>query len=810
MDHLRRVLRSPLHFFLCTCAVIVAAGSAAVVFTFMNALWFRPPSIDDPARLVVIVRPGGGMRAGSLFSDLALTGFRDMGVFGGVAGQATTNVTSTDLTPLLTLGRAGQVVETVGVTENYFSVLGVPVRGRDFSAEDTWPGAPTVAIISDDLWRRSYQGDPGVIGSVVPASPFPVRIIGIAPVRFGGALKGERVHVWLPYTQLPALAGAAAPRNGIPMINFCRMRPGATVEGTRHAFLTALASQGRSIDGLDVVALGDLFGAPDIPLVVVRNTDMVRLVGAVALLLVAAGCTTLIALLLAHYQHRQREMIVRVALGATRLDLLRQVAAELALIVVTATIGVLAVSAAAVKVLPTFTLPGGIDLSRLDLTPDWRVLLLTAMTCLLLVAVAAIVPVLRVAGPSVRVGLNDSAATGTPRALRTRRVVLGVHAGLTVLILVMAGLFVQSAIHALTNGPGFDYEKTLFVSVGMPARPGRIEDPSTRTAYERFGNAAEQLFESIRALPEIENAALGGPPLGTRGARLLEQVSVVRTDEGSHDLRVASHVVGPGYMQTLGVPMVLGHEPAALGQFVISTTLAAEAWPSQSPIGRPLECNGARGIVAGVVDMGFASVRLGRPGVFFIFDATSNSPAALENRKRFDFVIRSSNLAEARQIVSERVRAAFPDASFVRLTSGTELVDGDLGQERLGAWFLSVVGASAWLLGVASVFGLVGYVVECRRREFGVRMALGASTQDLLRRATWAGAAPTMVGGICGLVAAVWLGEIVEGFLLGIRGVDLQTYVAAFGLFVATACVAGLVAAFRVRHIHPVQALRAE
>lgn len=808
MDHLRRVLRSPVHFLLCTGAVIVAAGSAAVVFTFMNALWFRPASIQDPNSLVVVVHTSAPRAFFPGFSPGALAWFREMGVFDGIAGQLDTNNMAADLTPRLMLARVGRVTETLGVTEDYFRVLGVAVMGPGFSAEDVQPGAPPAVVISDGIWRRAYRADPSVIGSVVNASPFPVRIAGVAEAGFTGALRGEQFQIWLPYTQLPALAGATTLGNVIPLVTLCRMRSGATLASTRQAFFSMYASQGRPIADLEVVRLTDLFGAPGVPLTIIRNDQMIRLIGGMALLLVAAGCTTLIALLLVHYQHRQREMVVRVALGATRWDLFRQVAGELSLIVFVGIAGVLVVSTMAAGVLPHFTLPGGIDLGRLDLSPDWRVFLVVAITCVLLVGIAALFPVLRLARPGVAEELNASAATGTQRTLRMRRVILGVHAALTVLILITAGLFVQSAIAALTKGPGFDYDKTLFASVRMPTVRG-LSAAATQAAYQRYGTAARDLLEAARAQPEIETAAIAGPPLDERIATRLDSTGELRTDDGVHDLAVIFQAVGPNYLEALGVPVLIGQAPTTPGELVVSATLAAEVWPDNSPIGRRLEFSGARGTVSGVVDMGFGSVRRGRPAMFLVFDAAENLPAALQAGS-FRFVVHSAHIAEARKKVTALIRETFPDSPAVSVISGTELVEADLGQERLGAWFLSIVGTSAWLLGVASVFGLVGYVVECRRREFGVRMALGASSRNLLRLATWAGVEPTLAGSAFGLIAALWMSKLVEAFLIGIGGIDVPTYAIGFGLFVVSGATAGLIAAVRVRRIHPMQALRAE
>jgi ABC-type antimicrobial peptide transport system permease subunit len=237
--------------------------------------------------------------------------------------------------------------------------------------------------------------------------------------------------------------------------------------------------------------------------------------------------------------------------------------------------------------------------------------------------------------------------------------------------------------------------------------------------------------------------------------------------------------------------------------------LAAHAWPDASPLDRLFKWGPVAGRVAGVVNMGFGSIRLGRPYMFMTFDLAQHLPAVLQSQP-LQLVVRAEQPDRLREDIRQLAARAFPDATSMTVVSGRELVNSDLGQERLGASFLSAIGAAAWVLGIASLFGLVGYVVERRRREFGIMAALGASRTRLLWLAAREGLGPALAGGLVGVVGAIALARTVETFLLGIAGVDVATYAGAVALFAIVAAMASIVAASRTRYVRPSEALRGE
>lgn len=803
MSSLRFHRRHLPHLMACLLTVVVSAGGAATVFTVMNALWFRPPSIPAPGRIAVVLNRTRGQDP-SRFSPAAISGFRELGVFDGVAGQVMTRDFMSDLMPHVRLAKAERDLEALGVTEDYFDVLGLRVIGPGLSAGDTSPGAPLSGILSYRVWQEVYQADPSIIGATIETSPMPLRVMGVAPAGFNGALRGERVDLWLPYTHLHRLAtgaNAGGSRALMPMVNFCRLRAGATLATSRAAFVSAYTATGRRADDLDLVPLQSLFGAPDLPMVVIRQDQIVYVIGGVAGLLLLVGCATLTALLLVHYEQRRQEMAVRIALGARSADLIRQTLLELAAAAAVAMIGVFAVVSAAAKVLPRFVLRDGVDFSRLDFNPDWRVVVVAGVACVAVMVASAALPLIRLLRTNVITNLAAVRSTGGRRTFRIHRTILGAHAALTVVCVIFAALFVRSAINAVSRGPGFDPDRTLFVSV----RSRSIGPNDEKSALNRMASASRDLIDEIGARPGVEAVALGGAPLGDRLVTRLGATSVVEADGIGYDMHVTVHAVGPGYLEALGVPLVAGRPPRQ-DEVVVSTTLAAEAWPDASPLDRLLRWGPVLGRVAGVVDMGFGSIRLGRPRVFLTFDLV---PPA-QPTQPLNLVVRTEQPDRVRDEIRQLSARAFPDATLISITSGRELVEKDLGQERLGASFLSAIGGAAWVLGIASVFGLVGYVVERQRREFGIMSALGASRTHLIWLAAREGLEPALIGGLAGVVAAIVLSRTVESFLLGVAGIDAATYAGAVALFAVVAAIASVVAASRMRYVRPSEALRGE
>jgi hypothetical protein len=491
------VFRHRGYFTFATTTLAVAVGVNLVVFTVVNALWLRPLPFPAPDRVVTITS--------HVYITLDAPALRRVRPqpFEAVAGQV---ITADDyglgsLLPRLVLN--GRDVETVGVTPEYFKLLGLAIRGRDFTQDDNRAGAEPVAIISDRLWSREFGRRPDVVGAVASAQPFSIRIVGIAPRDFEGARRGEQTDVWIPSNLVPRIAPAARESAGsLPLMIFARLAPGQSVADVARHLLDVPVDDGDR-RGFTIVPLKDVFGTPKSPTFVIREGSALSVVAGLAMLVLVGGCATLAALVLVHYERRRRELAVRVALGASRMRLTGELSRELLLIAVSGTLGAVLVAAWGLRAIPSLSLPGGVNLGRLDLSIDWRVLGAAVAATLLTLVAAACLPVSRFTRASLAGDLlAGPAATSSAASQRIRQMLLALHVSATIIVLIAAGLFVRAVIHGFGNAAGFDFERTAFVTVQVnsPSDFSSIKSASDWAAfdYDRLWKAVAARKSRVR------------------------------------------------------------------------------------------------------------------------------------------------------------------------------------------------------------------------------------------------------------------------------------------------------------------------
>ena len=801
----------------------LAVGATLAVFTVVNALWLRPVPFPEPDRLVMVVSSGTG--EGDGYSQVGLETSTKWTFFEAVAGQVNTSGDSARQAARLSFDAAGREIETLGVTSKYFNVLGQPIRGRDFTSDDNGPGADPVAIISDRFWSRAFGRRDDVIGALAPATPFPVRIVGVAPPGFHGARRGERTDVWVPAALAARLSPAAATTGdeGPEALVLARLKPGQTPEAARQQFLeqglaTAQVAPGSSFDAyrgylerVRVVRLEDVFGSPSSRTIVISEGRAAGVVASLAALVLLGSCATLMALVLVHYERRRRELSVRLALGASRLRLAAQLGTEFGWLAAAGTAGAIVVALAGLRVLPALSLPGGVDLGRLDLSLDWRVLGAAIGTTTLTLATAAVVPLLRFTRGDLAGEIVAVRSTTPASSQRLRQTLLAVHVSATIVVLVSAGLFVRAVVYGFTAGPGFDVDRTVSVRLRLPPiRPSPGADPRGRVAA--LQQQTQRIADSLRALPGIDDVALGGMPIGLERMNDALTVTTVEAGGGQRQLAVGTLQGGSRLTAALGVPVLSGRAltPAdAVGRGVIApalltASLARTLWPAADPIGQVLLTGrGGRYEVVGVVrDFAYGSLSQPAAGVIVrVIEEFGIAPS---------FVVRTAHPDAVVEPIRRLVTGMVPDIHRVAIATGREVVARDLGRQRLGAWFFSGFGLIALVLGAGGVFGLVAYLAESRRREFGVRVALGATPRDLVRRGVAAGLVPVSIGAVTGLVVAAIVTRLFVTALPGLSTLDPLTYASVAMLMTTCAAGAGFTAAWRLRTATPADALRAE
>jgi len=801
---LRRLHRHRGYIASATTTLAVAVGVNLVVFTVVNALWLRPLPFPEADRLVTITNPP--------FLSLDAPALR---TFEAVAGQVITSDRESGLQPRIVFDRVKRNVETVAVTPGYFQLFRLAIRGRDFTLSDDRLGAEPVAIISDRLWSRDFARRPDVIGAVAAADPFPIKVIGVAPPDFQGARRGEKVDVWIPATLLRRVAGLdASPPGPLTFMAFARLHRGQTpADVARRLVETADERQRRFMEGYAIVPLRDVFGTPESRTIVIREGGALRVVGGLAMLVLFGGCATLMALVLVHYERRRSELAVRLALGASRARLAGELSREVGILAIAGTVGAVLIALWALRSIPSLSLPGGVDLGRLDLSMDWRVLGVAAAATVLTLVTAAWLPIARFTRASLAGELAAGPAmTTSASSQRVRQALLALHACVTIVVLVAAGLFIRAVIRGFGDAPGFDAGRTAFVTMQLKAALPRGGDSrSMDTWMKAVAERTNRLTEAFRSVPGVDDVATGLPPVGPEAANALLVPGGVETRGERRELLLGRMSVSPALLRTLGIPILAGRGLTASdatanpSPAVVTASLADRLWPGANPLGQVLSLPGRGGCRCQVVGIArdFTFGSFSRPATGVVMTAGSGR-FGIEPH----FVIRAADPGMVADGIRKAAHVTEPEAEWLKIETGQEIVTRDLGRQRLGAWFFSGFGVAALVLGVGGVFGLVAYLAESRQREFGVRLALGATPRSLVWRGMVAGLGPVAFGVAAGLFLAAWLSRLVASLLAGVSALDPLTYATVGLTMVGCATVSGLCAALRVRSLTATEALR--
>ena len=466
------------------------------------------------------------------------------------------------------------------------------------------------------------------------------------------------------------------------------------------------------------------------------------------------------------------------------------------------------------RALPALSLSGGVDLARLDLSIDWRVLGAAIATTLLTLTVAAWLPVRRF----TRAGLAGellagSAATPSSSSQRVRQALLSLHVTATIVVLVAAGLFVRAVNYGFGIGAGFDIDRLAFATVMLNATvtPGVDVTPEEwqRVTIER----TSRLSNAIRAVPGVEAVSLGGPPISSTAASFLSDATSVTTSDEQHEVLLGRMRAGADWLSTMDVPLLSGRGLTAAdvttrpNPAIVTASLARKLWPARDPLGETF--SGGRDRRGGLYQV------VGVSGDFIYGSFSRPATGTVVIAEDFEgnlpqFVVRTKSPAALAQSLQKIVAALEPKTLWLQIETGREIVTKDLGRQQLGAWFFSGFGLTALLLGVGGVFGLVAYLAESRRREFGVRVALGATPGDVVWRGARAALVPVGAGVVLGLVVAAIVARLFTSLLTGLSALDPLTFVSVGLVMLGCAALASFGAAWRLRGVAPMDALRAE
>jgi len=808
----RMLRKSPVFTVIAVLVITLGTGAVTTIFSMANAIALRPlPGVTNIDQVVEVHRSVPGRRSsGNDWVSYPYYRYLRDGV------RPVADVAAWAMMPLtITTSEESVAAQGTIATGNFFSVLGVrPALGRFFTPdEDGAPGEHPVVVISHGFWTSRFAGDSSVIGRTVRVSGHVLTIVGVAPPKFGGVFALLRTDAWVPMAMQPQLRpGDSLLTNPGPgwLQLFARMRGGVSPSAVQRelARVTAqwVAEGSEPADHPDhrytSANVAPLSGLP---------LDMQgRVLGFMALLLGASGLVLLIAslnvaaMLLARAVGRRRETAVRLALGATRGRLVRQLLTESLLLYALGAAGGVLVALYATPLLARLPVPMNLPL-ELDFSPDARVLAFTLVVSLATGVAFGIVPALQSARVDITARLrNDTAGAGSRRSTAQSVLIAGQMA-VSLLLLVAAGLFLRALDRGRHVDLGFDTANVAVAEFFVDM--SRYDDVRARQFYRALKDELTQTagVVAVTYAQDVPLSNYNSAPLRIDGS------AVMPTSPGG--TRVPFVEVDAGYFEVVKMPIVEGRgftpadDERAARVAVINQTFARRFWPAGDPVGRTFHRDSETVTVVGVAhDAKYSSLReVAEPFVYF---ANAQAPEASGHAV---LLVRTSGdptrIAPAIRAAVRDFDPLFPTPAVTTLSAA---ISGALAPQRMAALVTTVLGLVGLLLAAVGLYGIVAYLVGQRTREIGVRMALGASHADVLRLVVLDGMRPVAIGMAIGLLLALGVTRLLMSFLLGVSPLDTVTFVAGAALLTAVALMASWLPARRAAAIDPVRALRAE
>jgi putative ABC transport system permease protein len=793
---IRTLVRTPAFTLAALVTLALGIGANAAIFSVVNAVMLRPLPYPEPERLVQFVwRSRQGEWAGITGAEYLRfrERLRNVEGFAASSGAGSFN---------LVVGDSAEYVSGLYVSKEFFPVLGVqPVLGASFTDEQDRAGGPSVAILSHSLWQRQFGGDAGVIGRSMLLGDKPVTIVGVMPASYESRTAAD---VFLPLR--PSTTGRGGGSNyGV----IARVRRGVSVAAANaevEAVDAALAIE----SGSPLAADSRRFGLTPLQASLAQpvRPALLMLVGAVALLLLIA-CANTASLLLARASGRTREIAVRAALGATRGRIIRQLLTESVLLAIAG--GVLGVLIAywSLPALLAAAPPGYVMAA--DVRVDGTVLMVTMAAAMATGLLFGLAPAVSFSRQDLVETFRESGgrtATGGPRLLR--KVLVAGEIAICTLLLIAAGLLIQTFIRLHATDPGFDPAGVLTARMSLQGE--RYADPA------RLNLFYDQGLERIRQLPGVRSAAVvNGVPI-ERALNL--NVDVLDGPEKIEDALTDWRYATPDYFDTMRIKLVAGRGITAADRagappvVVVSEEFARRFFKGGSALGRHVrvfDADGSLEIVGVVRDLKEGGLRARPLPVMYVPVAQTHAAAIKTTHSYFQvsWVVRADDLGPAliRQI-EESIRTLDPRQPFSSFRTMEQVKGQAVTTERFQMLLLATFAGIGLLLAAAGVYGLLAYTVAQRTREFGIRIALGASRARLVRSVVWGGAALALCGVGVGTLAALAVTKTLKTFVWNVSTTDPATYITVAVVLVAVAGMASVVPAIRAVRLNPMTALR--
>jgi putative ABC transport system permease protein len=797
---LRMLWKNPGFTAVAVIALALGIGANSAIFSVVNTVLLRPLPYKDSERLVMVWEDA--TKYGYPRDTPAVANYidwRDQNqVFESMAAIA-------DQSFNLTNAGDPERIEGRRVSTNLFKLLGVnPQIGREFTAEEDQPEANRVVILSHALWQRRFAGDVNIVGKVVTLDAQSHTVVGVMPAWF--QFPSRESELWVP---IAFTSQQAASRGNHYLEVVARLKHGISVQQAQSEMNTIAArlqqqypeqnsDLGAAVVPLHEQVVGDIKPA------------LLILLGAVGLVLLIA-CANVANLLLARAAVRQKEIALRVALGASRWRLIRQFLTESILL---ATLGGglgLALSLAGLKLLTGF-IPN--DISQLKaITLDAGVLEFTLLVSMLTGLIFGLVPAMQASifnpNETLKEGGRDSSSGS--RGNRIRGLLVVAEVAVSLILLIGAGLLINSFLRLRNVDAGFRTDNLLTMKIVLPKL--KYPDVARRSSFYA------DVIRRVEALPGVGSAAVTtNLPLYKQGNSVGITIEGRPAPEPGKELIVVTRVISPKYFHTMGIPVLKGRPFGSAdtskspGGVVISETMARRYWPGEDPVGKRL----SPGRQPESPDEWFQIIGVVKDVRQFELNADPKPQMYLSSEQVGFFQPRDLVVStkvdplSLAATVRKTVWDVDKDQPVSNIRTMNDIVSESVARQRFSMLLLGVFAGIALLLAAVGIYGMMSYSVTQRRNEIGIRMALGAQKSDVLKLTVGGGLKLVLIGVGCGLGGAFMLTRLMSSLLFGVGATDPGTFITISAILVSVALLASYIPARRATKVDPLTALRYE
>lgn len=818
---LRQLRKSPGFATLAVITLALGIGANTAMFTVIESVMLRSLPYQNAERLVLI-----GPAGQDVFTSNSWVTYND------VRNQSqkleTVALYSEDVGVIQSKEGSVSVV-TPGITPNAFKMLGVsPIVGRTFTEDEGKSGGPQVVLLSEGLWRQSFNADPEIAGKTVRVNGKPRTVVGVMPSAFHfpeSMGQDLRKGLWMPIQPTTAMQKE---RGSHFFYIVGSLKPDVTL-AQEQSELEAIAQHIREIDPKDGKDIAFRITDYHESLTGRVRDVFIGLVIALSLVLLIA-CVNVANLLIARCLGRQQEFAVRSALGAGQLRLVRQLFVEGGLLSLLGSVigfGLAWTAIAVVHKLPQDTIPRGEEIAV-----HWQVLLAMAVIAAFTTILSSILPALFVARTDPQPALQAASRGVGQRSLGSfvSGILVAAEVGFSAVLLIATGLLFHTLWNLEHARLGFDVSRVTSFTA-MPADAAGFANMSVSQETDKAPTSIATLYyqptlDRIRQAPGVQDAALiSSPPLS--GINMNSSFGIVgQTAEPGHKPEAKISAVSGGYERVMGTPVIRGRMisnddgPNAPFVAVINSTLAKEYFSTKDPIGQQIDLGGKDtgavkpytivGVIGDQVD---ASVsQPARPLLLLPYEqvpATSLYYQLLIKTIVYMEVKTRGDIAVA-PLMRSVFKQTAPDFALDNFSTMREIVDANNFTQRLGLYLIGAFAGIAVLMVVAGLYGVLAQLVSYRRREIGVRLALGATRQRILGMFLKQGTILVLAGTIIGAVCALWVSRLAKSFLYEVKTVDPITYFGVILLLLVVGILAAFIPAKRAAAVEPIEALRDE